>query len=44
MAYSKPQVLAQNGKQGSYAAGCPAKDNGPNTTGSTGCKPCERTK
>jgi hypothetical protein len=23
MAYSKPVVLAQNGKQGSFAAGCP---------------------
>jgi hypothetical protein len=40
MAYSKPVVLAQNGKEGSFAAGCPAK----NTAGLGGsCKSCERT-
>jgi hypothetical protein len=39
MAYKKPQVLAQNGKQGVYAAGCPATDRG----NSAGCKSCERT-
>lgn len=44
MAYTKPQVVAQNASSGSYAAGCPAQNCGPNTTGSTGCKPCERTK
>jgi hypothetical protein len=38
MAYSKPVVLAQNGKQGSFAAGCPAKDT------NLWCKECERTK
>ena len=40
MAYSKPKVLAQNGKQGSFAAGCPAKD----TSFITSCKDCERTR
>jgi len=39
MAYSKPQVLAQNGKQGSFAAGCPEKNSGV----SSDCKKCERT-
>jgi len=38
MAYSKPQVLAQNGKQGVYAAGCPTG----NGSGSNQCKKCER--
>jgi hypothetical protein len=40
MAYSKPVVLAQNGKQGSYAAGCPEKG----TAGPSECKSCERTR
>jgi hypothetical protein len=40
MAYSKPIVLAQNGKQGVFAAGCGAKDA---TGGTSGCKRCERT-
>lgn len=40
MAYSKPQVLAQNDKQGVFAAGCPAQGNGQ----STACKNCERTQ
>jgi len=38
MKYSKPQILAQNGKQGSYAAGCPSKDSG----GPGTCTLCER--
>jgi len=41
MAYTKPQVIAQNASSGSYAAGCPAKelkDHGLST-----CKNCERT-
>ena len=38
MAYSKPVVLAQNSKQGSFAAGCPEKGTG----GPTPCKNCER--
>ena len=37
MAYTKPQVVAQNASTGSYAAGCPA-----NGTWSQ-CKSCERT-
>lgn len=48
MAYTKPQVIAQNASSGSYAAGCPAKDRGtdhPNSgSGATGCTNCERTK
>lgn len=39
MAYNKPVVLAQNGKQGSFAAGCPAQ----NAASSNMCKNCERT-
>ncbi|WP_411045665.1 hypothetical protein [Treponema primitia] len=42
MAYSKPVVLAQNGKQGVFAAGCPAnRSNG--GTAPTACRSCERT-
>ena len=48
MAYTKPQVIAQNTSTGSYAAGCPAKDRGPDIcTGSpsaSGCTNCERTR
>ena len=40
MIYEKPQVVAQNAASGSYAAGCPANDNG----GDCWCKKCERTK
>lgn len=40
MAYTKPQVIAQNASTGSYAAGCPANDNGT----STRCRDCERTE
>jgi hypothetical protein len=39
MAYTKPVVLAQNGKQGVYAAGCPAQNQGSSSV----CKNCERT-
>lgn len=42
MAYTKPQVIAQNASTGSYAAGCPAKDTSWNSS-TTGCKTCERT-
>ncbi len=42
MKYTKPVVLAQNQKQGSYAAGCPANRNeGVFNKGE--CKRCERT-
>lgn len=39
MAYTKPQVVAQNAATGSYAAGCPAQD----TTTNYDCRKCERT-
>lgn len=35
MAYEKPEVLAQNSPQGSFAAGCPEKDR------SIICEACE---
>ena len=38
MEYTKPVVLAQNNKQQSFAAGCPANNYGPSQ-----CKSCERT-
>ena len=47
MAYTKPQVIAQNASTGSYAAGCPAKDRGTDFNcydRATGCTNCERTK
>ena len=40
MAYTKPEVVAQNNASGSYAAGCPAEDN---TGFDYECKNCERT-
>lgn len=46
MAYTKPQVVAQNSAAGSYAAGCPAKDREGDcyhSDGYTGCTNCERT-
>ena len=39
MAYTKPQIVAQNSAAGSYAAGCPADS----AIGETQCKNCERT-
>ena len=47
MAYTKPQVIAQNASTGSYAAGCPAKDRGHDYncgSSTSGCTNCERTK
>ena len=47
MAYTKPQVIAQNASTGSYAAGCPAKDRGNDYncgSSTSGCTNCERTK
>ena len=41
MAYTKPQVVAQNAAAGSYAAGCPANRN--STASPSLCKSCERT-
>ncbi len=40
MAYTKPEVIAQNNASGNYAAGCPAEGNG----GPGWCKNCERTE
>ncbi len=40
MAYTKPQVVAQNSAAGSYAAGCPSNENGFPSY----CKDCERTE
>jgi hypothetical protein len=45
--YSKPKVIAKNLPSGSYAAGCPVKDEGGRCLmfyGEKGCKYCERTK
>ena len=42
MAYTKPQVIAQNASSGSYAAGCPERDMDSNSP-YYGCKACERT-
>ena len=39
LAYTKPQVIAQNASAGSYAAGCPANYNGWDSD----CRNCERT-
>ena len=47
MAYTKPQVIAQNASSGSYAAGCPAnRASGLTAPGGqmTWCKACERTQ
>jgi hypothetical protein len=48
MDYTKPVIVAQNNKNGSFAAGCPAKDRCNNTTlmstGGNKCVNCERTK
>lgn len=38
MAYTKPQVIAQNASTGSYAAGCPSNNT------YVDCKNCERTR
>lgn len=45
MAYTKPQVIAQNASSGSYAAGCPTNDRKHYQPGSTNpyCKQCELT-
>jgi len=38
MKYTKPVVIAQNKKSGSYAAGCPANKNGYGPY----CRNCDR--
>lgn len=40
MAYTKPQVVAQNASTGSYAAGCPSNE----ASAGWQCKDCERTE
>ena len=48
MAYTKPQVIAQNASSGSYAAGCPTNHNqnggGTHSRGVYDCAYCEVTK
>lgn len=46
MAYTKPQVVAQNNAAGSYAAGCPAQERGVITAPGAkySCINCERTQ
>ena len=56
MEYKKPVIVAQNNKNGSFAAGCPAKDscNGSNAGGylnvatrkivNSKCDKCERSR
>lgn len=49
MAYTKPQIIAQNASSGSYAAGCPANGRGPDvgakdSPSASGCTNCERTR
>lgn len=45
MAYTKPQVIAQNASSGSYAAGCPTLDRGGYAPGQYehACRKCELT-
>ena len=38
IAYKKPQLIAKNNPQGSYAAGCPAENN----AGQPWCSDCDR--
>jgi len=40
MAYTKPVILAQNSKDGMFAAGCPSSG----TSGPSSCKRCERSQ
>lgn len=48
MAYTKPQLIAQNASSGSYAASCPENTRGHDTNckdgRGIGCTNCERTK
>ena len=43
MAYTKPQIIAQNASSGSYAAGCPAAKR-TNVSCGFGAAACELTK
>lgn len=40
MSYTKPQVIAQNKANGSYAAGCPSNNYG----NESNCRHCDRAK
>lgn len=42
MKYTKPVVIAQNKKRGSFVAGCPANKN--SILWASTCKNCERTQ
>jgi len=45
MEYKKPIIVAQNNKNGSFAAGCPEKDMCGGSYSINGqCAKCERTK
>ncbi|MCL2193785.1 MAG: hypothetical protein FWB78_10370 [Treponema sp.] len=45
MEYTKPVIVAQNNQNGSFAAGCPAKDScGGTTRIGASCQNCERTR
>ena len=43
MAYTKPQVIAQNASTGSYAAGCPTSIRD-GSKGPSNCVKCEITR
>jgi len=40
MKYEKPEIIAQNAEEGSYAAGCPANNQTPQQHF---CSDCQRT-
>jgi hypothetical protein len=44
MEYTKPVIVAENNKNGSFAAGCPSQGTCPtgSTFGDRGCKACDR--
>lgn len=44
MAYTKPQVIAQNAATGSYAAGCPANMRRFSKENINVCRSCEITQ
>ena len=47
MGYKKPVIVAQNNKNGSFAAGCPANkgcNGGSSSATANPCKQCERTR
>jgi hypothetical protein len=42
MAYTKPQIVAQNSAQGTFAAGCPEKGTGSEFMMIDNCRICDR--